>query len=87
MEPGRAEMSLASATGARVLLIGGAPFGESILMWWNFVARTPDEIREAREDWVAHRRFGEVPAYQGPRLPAPEVLRLTLHQAAPTPMS
>lgn len=31
------------------LLIGGAPFGESILMWWNFVARTPDEIRTARE--------------------------------------
>jgi len=77
LDPGRTQMALASPAGARVLLIGGAPFGEPILMWWNFVARTPDEIREAREDWERHRRFGEVPAYAGPRLPAPEVLRLT----------
>jgi len=76
VEPGRADTALASSTGARVLLIGGAPFGEPILMWWNFVARTPEEIRDARDDWESHRRFGEVPAYQGPRLPAPEVLRL-----------
>lgn len=76
LEPGRTAIALASTTGARVLLIGGAPFGEPILMWWNFVARTPEEIREAREDWALHRRFGEVPAYQGPRLEAPEVLRL-----------
>ncbi len=76
LETGRTEMALASSTGARVLLIGGAPFGETVLMWWNFVARTPDEIRTAREDWESHRRFGEVTAYKGPRLPAPEVLRL-----------
>ena len=44
---------------------------------------TPQEIREAREDWEAHRRFGDVTAYQGPRLPAPEVMRL----ARPNPMS
>lgn len=76
LETGRSELGLASARGARVLLIGGAPFGEPILMWWNFVARTPDEIHQARADWESHQRFGEVPAYQGPRLPAPEVLRL-----------
>ena len=34
----------AATSGGRVLLIGGAPFPETILMWWNFVARTPDEI-------------------------------------------
>lgn len=78
METGRTEMALASTTGARVLLIGGAPFGESILMWWNFVARTPDEIRTAREDWKFHRRFGDVTAYNGPRLPAPYVGRAGL---------
>ena len=55
----------------RALLIGGAPFGETILMWWNFVARTNDEIVAAREDWQAGRRFGEVGAYAGKRLPAP----------------
>ena len=58
----------------RALLLGGAPFGETILMWWNFVARTTDEIVAAREDWQAGRRFGEVAAYAGPRLPAPAFL-------------
>ncbi len=58
----------------RALLIGGAPFGETILMWWNFVARTNDEIVAAREDWQAGRRFGEVGAYAGKRLPAPPFL-------------
>jgi redox-sensitive bicupin YhaK (pirin superfamily) len=86
MEPGRTDMALASSTGARVLLVGGTPFDEPILMWWNFVARTPEEIREAREDWESHKRFGEVPAYQGPRLPAPEVLRLAERRPA-NPMS
>ena len=70
---GRAELPLSAAPGAplRVLLLGGAPFGETVLMWWNFVARTADEIREARDDWQAGRRFGEVKAYRGARLDAP----------------
>ena len=76
-------MTLASRDGARVLLVGGEPFPETILMWWNFVARTPDEIRAARDDWEAHRRFGDVTAYNGPRLSAPELLRL----ARPNPVS
>ena len=56
---------------ARLLLLGGAPFGETILMWWNFVARTTDEVVAAREDWEAGRRFGTVTAYDGPRIEAP----------------
>ena len=79
----RSDATMSSEEGARVLLIGGPPFPETILMWWNFVARTPEEIREARDDWEAHRRFGEVPAYQGPRLPAPDLIRL----ARPNPVS
>ena len=76
-------ISSSSSSGSRVLLIGGLPFGETILMWWNFVARTPDEIRQARDDWEAHRRFGDVPAYEGPRIPAPDLVRL----ASPNPVS
>ena len=57
--------------GPRLLLLGGAPFGETVLMWWNFVARTAEEIRAAREDWQAGRRFGEVTGYAGDRLDAP----------------
>jgi redox-sensitive bicupin YhaK (pirin superfamily) len=72
---GRRELALAAQDGpARALLIGGAPFGETVLMWWNFVARTSDELRAAREDWEAGRRFGEVAAYRGARLPAPPFL-------------
>ena len=72
---GRRELALASEREpVRALLIGGAPFGETILMWWNFVARSTDEIVAAREDWEAGRRFGEVSAYTGPRIPAPPFL-------------
>jgi quercetin 2,3-dioxygenase len=38
---------------AHVLLIGGLPLGEEIVMWWNFVGRDHDEITEARNDWMA----------------------------------
>lgn len=79
----RQELVASSVDGGRMLLIGGLPFSETILMWWNFVARTPDEIREARDDWEAHRRFGDVPAYRGSRIPAPELVRL----AQPNPVS
>jgi redox-sensitive bicupin YhaK (pirin superfamily) len=68
---GAQEIVLRTRGSARVLLIGGAPFAESILMWWNFVGRTSDELLAAREDWQARRRFGEVRRYAGPRLDAP----------------
>lgn len=82
LAPGRAEGTLSSSTGARLLLLGGPPFEQPILMWWNFVARTADEIREARSDWEAHVRFGEIPGFKGERLKAPEVLRLVDSVAA-----
>src|SRR5215472_11771087 len=71
----RSSIALKSETGGRLLLIGGPPFPEPILMWWNFVARTPEEIAAARADWEAHRRFGDVTAYRGPRLDAPALAR------------
>ena len=79
----RSEAAFASQSGARLLLVGGPPFPESILMWWNFVARTPEEISEARADWERGLRFGHVAAYNGPRLAAPELVRL----ARPNPVS
>lgn len=59
---------------ARLLLIGGAPFGVPIVMWWNFVARSADEIEVARDDWQQHPRFGDVSAYRGNRLDAPALV-------------
>ena len=70
---GRDEVCLRVEPGRRprALLLGGAPLGETVLMWWNFVARTTEEIVAAREDWQAGRRFGEVRGYPGARLDAP----------------
>ncbi|CAM3777975.1 pirin family protein [Isoptericola cucumis] len=38
---------------ARAVLIGGEPFDEDVVMWWNFVGRTHEEIVAARADWMA----------------------------------
>jgi redox-sensitive bicupin YhaK (pirin superfamily) len=59
--------------GARLFLLGGEPFDEPLVMWWNFVGRTHEEIVSARTDWMAERRFGAVVGYPGDRLPAPEL--------------
>jgi quercetin 2,3-dioxygenase len=59
---------------ARVLLLGGTPFTEQLLMWWNFVGRSHEEIVNYRQLWQdADDRFGAVQGYQGTvaRLPAP----------------
>ena len=68
LEPGRRSLVLEGP--GRVLLLGGTPFGEDLLMWWNFVARSHEEIVAAREDWQAGRRFGVVD-HPTARLPAP----------------
>lgn len=73
---GRASLALSARQPAKVLLLGGPPFPEKILMWWNFVARTPEEIAHARRQWEAAEHFGDVTAYNGPRLRAPELLPL-----------
>ena len=59
---------------ARALLLGGEPFEEELVMWWNFVGRNHDEIAAARADWeAAALRFGQVHGYPGERLRAPEL--------------
>ncbi|MFJ5708707.1 pirin family protein [Streptomyces sp. NPDC093105] len=70
---GRTALPLRAVSDAGLMLLGGEPFEEEIVMWWNFVGRTDDEIRKAREDWMAGDRFGEVKGYDGARLDAPEV--------------
>ena len=61
----RSAACFTSRSGGRLLLVGGPPFPEKILMWWNFVARTPQEIVDARTDWEERRRFGEVTGIRG----------------------
>lgn len=70
---GRTELNLTAQKGTRILMIGGEPFKEEILIWWNFVARTKQEIIEATEAWNHETRFGAVKDYPGERLIAPEM--------------
>lgn len=72
------DLSGSAAHGARAMLLGGEPFEEELLMWWNFVGRSHDEVAAARAEWTAAvegaaTRFGRVDAYDGPALPAPEL--------------
>ncbi|WP_028799592.1 pirin family protein [Streptomyces sp. 142MFCol3.1] len=57
---------------ARAVLLGGTPFEEEIVMWWNFIGRTHEDIVRARDEWeAASDRFGTVEGHGGFRLPAP----------------
>ena len=94
--PGRTTLALvAGAEPVRLLLLGGPPFGESIVMWWNFVGRDHDEIVGFREEWqrqitrdgavvddsraVADGRFGVVD-HPLPPIPAPEMPHVRLRE-------
>jgi redox-sensitive bicupin YhaK (pirin superfamily) len=70
---GRRELPLRADHPASLMLLGGEPFEEQIIMWWNFVGRSSEDIVAAREDWTRGTRFGEVHGYDGPRLSAPDL--------------
>lgn len=53
LEPGRDEVEVSTTTGARLLVLGGPPFGERIVMWWNFIGRDHDEVVAYRAQWEA----------------------------------
>lgn len=69
---GRDEVPVEAREAARVLLLGGAPFDEPLVLFWNFVARTRDEIDRAYRAWRdGDERFGDV-ASRLPRIPSPQ---------------
>ncbi|UZN03897.1 pirin family protein [Cellulomonas sp. S1-8] len=85
--PGRDALVLeAGDEPVRAVLLGGVPFDEPVLMWWNFVARTHDEVVEARTRWQAaitgdptgEARYGRVTGYEGTPLPAPDLPNVRL---------
>ncbi|MBH0109839.1 pirin family protein [Salinibacterium sp. NG22] len=81
LAPGATELVITASTDARLLLLGGEPLGESIVMWWNFIGRSHDEIVEFRAQWQADvinggnpdGRFGTVAGCDEAPLPAPEL--------------
>ena len=78
---GRDSVELRSVPGARVLLLGGAPFAHDLVMWWNFVGRDHADIAQARADWESPdraERFGLVQGHGELRIPAPELPNIRL---------
>ena len=69
---GRRSVRVRAAEATRLLLLGGEPFEERIVMWWNFVGRSGEEITEyAHAGNAEDERFGAVVGYDGDRLEAP----------------
>ena len=52
---------------ARLMLLGGTPFDEGVVMWWNFIGRSHEEIVRLREEWndAPEARYGSVAGYRG----------------------
>lgn len=77
---GRTEFTFtAGPAGARVVLIGGEPFSEPVVMFWNFIGRNHEEIAEAAaawaEDWRGggNERYGLVPGHRTDHIPGPDL--------------
>ena len=79
VEPGSSVLRLEALEATRVVLLGGPPFGEQIVMWWNFIGRSHDEVAAFRAQWQAEviegtaaaGRFGVVRDDHLPPIPAP----------------
>jgi len=73
--PGCASVELRCTAATRLLLLGGEPWAQPPLLWWNFVGREPAEMQAWAADWAREDggRFGRVAGYVGPRLAVPPV--------------
>ncbi|MFI1338500.1 pirin family protein [Streptomyces sp. NPDC020845] len=76
---GRDGLRLHADSDCGLLLLGGEPFEEKIVMWWNFIGRSQGDIERARAEWMAaDERFGRIDGFDGAPLPAPELPPLPL---------
>jgi redox-sensitive bicupin YhaK (pirin superfamily) len=75
---GRDGLTVHGEAATTLLLLGGEPFTERLVMWWNLIGTDHDDVVAAREDWMAGRRFGAVPEFDGEPLPAPAMPTTTL---------
>ena len=80
---GRDTLRLETDAAARLLLVGGEPLGEDVLLWWNFVARSAEDMAQATHDWNNGDRFGAVPGTKLKRLVAPDVAGVRLRSHSP----
>jgi len=68
---GREGMTVRADEGATFLLLGGEPYEERLVMWWNFIGADHEDVVAARHDWMTGDRFGAVAGFVGAPLPAP----------------
>lgn len=94
MPPGQSTVTFSSPAPGRFMLLGGEPFNEDIVMWWNFIGRSHDEVVAARDEWMAAvnqygadgqpltgvdpTRFGLVHGYPDGPIPAPPLPQVRL---------
>jgi redox-sensitive bicupin YhaK (pirin superfamily) len=84
VEPGAELLTLSADEPTRLMLLGGVPLGEQIVMWWNFIGRTHEEVVAYRAQWerlieVGDRsRFGLPPDDPSAPLHAPDLPRVRL---------
>lgn len=72
LAPGRDAVSIHVDRPTTLMLIGGEPLEDELVMWWNFIGRTHEDIEQARADWeAAAARFGHVDGHDGQVIPAP----------------
>lgn len=83
--PGSSDLELLAGTEqARVLVLGGEPLAEQIVMWWNVIGRSHEEIVEFRARWMderprpdcpggERRPYGTFPSSWAETLPAPDL--------------
>ena len=82
-------LTISATRDARVILLGGVPLGEQIVMWWNFVGRSHDEIATFRQRYQAELGFepagaepdplfGQFPTGEPDPLPAPALPNVRL---------
>jgi redox-sensitive bicupin YhaK (pirin superfamily) len=76
------EAAVISGTGL-ALLLGGEPFTEHIVMWWNFIGRSHSEIVAWREAWNSQEpHWSDFEDNVGGWIPAPELPNVTLNPRA-----
>jgi len=82
------------------MLLGGEPFEEDIVMWWNFIGRSHEEVVADRDEWMAQTeqyqgssprtdaitgRFGLVHGFHQPPIPAPPLPHVRLRSRGNLP--
>ncbi|HLR85244.1 MAG TPA: pirin family protein [Nocardioidaceae bacterium] len=75
---GRGRDDLTVSGEAVFLLLGGEPFDEEIVMWWNFIGRSHAEIEAMRKAWMDGADYGTVDSFGGRTLPAPPLPDVSL---------